>query len=299
MKICLLLGFDTEAPFDQPYQEKDVAKAVDLTLEIVAKLNSLLDSYGVSRTFFLLGLFLAASLKQYDEATLREILECGNPLVDLQSHGYSHRQYRAIAIDPDRISLSPAEVFEDVAAASDLMQAVLKKTPIGLRTPRGYALGLNGEDEVIENIKKSEVEYVSSDLRDRNWQICTALFDQGELRQPRQYANGLWELPAHGWQDTAFSGLHLKGVPDFAAMGKKNLDDFIFLHYRSLINQACATADKLEQPIYLGTCLHPQAVQVYDPDLKLLEKILDYACLREVEVCSYTAAYRQLVSSRT
>ena len=294
-KVSLLLGFDTEAPFDQPHQEEDIKPAIYQTITIVKSLNSLFDSYKVSRTFFLLGKFVEKAAKLYNKELIK-IFNIDNPLIDVQSHAYSHRQFRHVPVGMNKPTLTPGQVFEDIKKANEIISEILHKEPIGLRAPRGYALGLNNSEELTESVKNAGMHYVSSDLRNKDWQIKTDLFDGHEIRQPRKYSNGLIEMPSHGWQDMAFSGLDIPGVPQFQKWDKKKVDKYIVGHYTELMDKAMDESKKRNKTIYIGGCFHPQAIAVYDGDLKLFRQILDIAKEKEVTVESYTSAFNNIQS---
>src|SRR3989339_2050223 len=292
-RVSLLLGFDTEAPFDQPHRKEGIKPAIDQTIMMVKRLNSLFDLYGISRTFFLLGIFAEEAAKLYNKELIK-IFDVDNPLVDIQSHAYSHQQFRHVPVGINKTTLAPKQVSEDIKRANKIIYELFNIKPIGLRSPRGYALGLDNSKELIESVKNAGIRYISSDLRDKNWQIKTDLFDGNEIRQPRKYSNGLIEMPSHGWQDMAFSGLDIPGVPQFQKWDKKKLDRYIVGHYTGLMDEAIKESKKRNETIYIGGCFHPQAIAVYDKDLKLFRQILDVAEEKGVTAESYTTAFNNI-----
>ena len=59
----------------------------------------------------------------------------------------------------------------------------------------------------MDTLHRLNIPYVSSDLRDENNSLHPKLVtNEGVLRQPYRYKNGLLEIPSVGWQDTVFSG---------------------------------------------------------------------------------------------
>ena len=274
MTVYFLLGFDTEAPFDQMYKEKEVDSKINETIEIVIKLNILFDSYQVSRTYFLLGkLVERASDDDLKSAFLGK-------LTDVQSHGYSHTQFRKVPTD-DKPLLSAAEVYEDIISSKKIIKERLGVDVIGLRAPRGYPQGLSGHEELISAVSRAGFKYVSSDLRNQNWGLQTEIVVDGKVRAPYKYNQDLVEIPSHGWQDMAFVMGMAKGVD-------------MFSHYTGLIVKALAL--KSDSDIFIGGCFHPQAVAQYDPQLKFFNRLLKFAKQKGVVVCSYTDAFKVLKS---
>ena len=290
--VCILPGFDVEAPFDQPFKDEEAAAAVGRTLDVLRRINMAFDSCQAERTYFLLGRFVEAAVALCGEEAVRSACAVSNPLVDIESHGYSHRQFRAIPIDPKKEPLTPDEVLTDIRRANAVILETLGKKPVGIRAPRGYAFGLGDDAELVAKVSESGMEYISSDLRDSNWRICTELVASGVLRQPRRYPGGLVEMPAHGWQDMAFSGLPIPGIPDFKSLSPRELSKYITEHYTRLIDHAWERAVETQSAIYIGLCLHPQAIYVYDRELELLRSVIDYAKKSKASISSYTGAYR-------
>jgi len=290
--VHLLFGYDTESPYGSQALTEEGVKQREITLNVVYKLNSLFDKYKKSRTFFLLGNFLDATKQVIGEIETRKIFGYNHPLVDLQQHSYSHQPFRKIATRPDKEPMQPNEIEKDVMKASKLIYELFNRDCIGIRAPLGYTNGLEDETEVMNSLLRVGIKYISSDLRDKDWGIEPSLVENGKLRQPYFYYNSLLELPSHGWQDTAFTGKSKTiGVKDYPTNAKEILDYFV-----NLIEKARFLSQKHNQDIYLGLCLHPQSINVYDPELEFHAKLLEYCEKEKILVSGYTDAYKMISS---
>lgn len=212
--------------------------------------------------------------------------------MDLQQHSSSHQPFRRIATKSDKDPSQPNNIEKDVLKASQLIYEILGRECIGIRSPLGYASGLQDEVEVVNALLRTGIKYISSDLRDKNWSIEPKLVEDGKLRQPYFYQDNLLEFPTHDWQDTAFTGKSKTiGVKDYPTTVQDILEYFINLteHTRDL-------SKKDNKEIYIGLCLHPQAINVYDPELEFHAKLLDYTKKNGILVSSYTDAYERMIT---
>ena len=290
--VNLLFGYDTESPYGEKAFTEEGAKEREITLNTVSKLNSLFDKYNVSRTFFLLGSFLDSTYSIKGKQQLKQIFDSNNNLVDLQQHSYSHVPFRKIVTRPDKEPMKPSDIEKDVLKASKLIYEIFNRECIGIRAPLGYTNGLENELEIIKVLSKAGINYISSDLRDKNWGIESKLVENGKLRQPFFYTDSLLEIPSHGWQDTAFTGRSKTvGVKDYPKTAKE-----VSEYFTDLIERGKDLSKNNNRDIYIGLCLHPQAVNVYDSELEFHSKILEYAQKNGVLVSSYTETYKKLTN---
>ncbi|HLC56894.1 MAG TPA: polysaccharide deacetylase family protein [Candidatus Nanoarchaeia archaeon] len=296
--VNLLFGYDTESPYGDKASTEEGAREREVTLRTVDKLNSLFEEYsGFGRTFFILGSFLESTSEHFMGNTeLRTIFSSDDPLVDIQQHSYSHVPFRRIATRPDKDPMLPSQIEQDVRKASSLIYRIFGRAVIGVRAPLGYAGGLDNE-EVVNALLNAGVKYISSDLRSKDWGIEPPLVEDGKPRQPRFYSTelgNLLEIPSHGWQDTAFTGksktIGTAGYPTTAAG--------IFEYFNSLMIQGKELAEDTGKEVFLGLCLHPQAIDVYDPNLDFHKKLLDHFAKHGVNVSSYTVAYEKLAKKQ-
>ena len=293
MKVSYLLGFDTEAPYgDEAHTEKGAIER-ERTVSVVKKLNTLLDGKNITRTHFLLGSFLVDLERVLGTEEVRQLFN--SDLIDVQQHSYSHNPFREIPTRPDKKALDAAEMYFDIQKANEVLRTILdKKDLIGVRSPLGYYRGLADEHDKMDAVLDNGMIYISSDLRDKNGGIFPPLVENGKLRQPYRYQNGLLEIPGHGWHDTAFLGSKTKGVPKFNELPRKELEAFIVDHYTNLVREGLELAEAEKRDIYIGSAFHPQAMAVYDPELELFSKIIENHEKLGAKVCAYTEIINNL-----
>jgi len=284
MPVKILFGFDTERPFGESADTEDGRVKREENLELIDELNRVMDEHGAERTFFILGDYLERGAAQLGENHLRQVFQPLNPLVEIGQHTYSHITVAPIATRPDRKPARISELTEDLSKADESIRRVLGVESIfGLRTPLGYAhRALENFPEVIAAFKKIGLNYVSSSLRSADWGINAPL-QESRLRQPFTYENGLIEIPAHGWQDTAFTGTsRTKGMAEYPTTTQSILE-----HYVGLFEQSIEINRTTGKPILVGLCMHPWAMRQYDPDLKIIGSILDWAGKKNIECAGY------------
>ena len=133
----------------------------------------------------------------------------------------------------------------------------------GFRTPLGHKGGLKGEFKLLDIFKRLEIKYVSSDLRDVNNSLHPKLVtEDGTIRQPYRYENGMLEIPAIGWQDTAFSGTSSTKLFE----SPPTTFDEIIEYYGQLFSEGKKLSEKIGRDIFLGLVLHPYDVSFYDKE---------------------------------
>jgi len=297
MVVNVLYGFDTERPW-RPNARRDLTKADgerERNLDAVARIGSLMDSYGAGRTFFILGDYIELSEGVVGGDHLRQVFQPENPLVEIGQHTHNHVIVAPIKTRPDRNPVGSVELESELRKANSSLHKVFGIEAVyGLRTPLGYVHGtLNDFPDVTNVIKGSGLKYVSSSLRNAEWGINAPLKENGQLRQPFNYANGLLEVPSHGWQDSAFTGASkTQGTDDFPTTVGEIGD-----HYIGLIRDAIQEAGRLSgdpQPFFVGLCLHPWAIRRYDPNLEVLTRLLDFTSENDMENESYKSVLDSL-----
>ena len=131
----------------------------------------------------------------------------------------------------------------------------------GYRTPLGHKYGLRGEFKLLNVFKDLNINYISSDLRDATESLHPKLISEdGNIRQPYRYENGLLEIPSIGWQDTAFSQ---NSSTDLYEIPPTTYSDII-VYYQNLFLEAKQLSEKLNRDIFLGLVMHPYDVSFYD-----------------------------------
>ena len=288
MAVTILYGFDTERPYGPNGAGEDGKRQRMNNLSVVSRINELLDKSDAGRTFFILGTYLDQSVEQLGSAYLRQVFATDNPLVEIAQHTYSHPVMADIATRPDKRPITAEQLREDLKKASESIQMHLLSEVEGLRTPLGYAKGLHRHADVLDMLKSHGLKYISSSLRNKDWGINAPLIEEGKTRQPFAYENGLIEIPSHGWQDTAFTGTsRTKGTDDFPT----DLEG-IFEHYKDILIKAETISNESEKNIYVGLCMHPWAIAMYDPGLETIKSILDLSAQRGFR----NSAYREALS---
>lgn len=291
--VNLLLGFDTERPYG-PFGETEEGKKLrEKHLITGAKLNELLNKYNTQRTFFMLGTYIQQSLDQVGQKGLIEVYQPQNSLVEIAQHTYSHPILAPIKTRPDKQPISSEQLSSELKLADTLIKVVLKleQPIIGLRTPLGYANGLLDQQKITKILFQHGLFYVSSDLRDEDDGLNAPLVKKdGDLRQPFKYMQGIWELPSHGWQDSAFTGeSKTKGATDYPKTIKDITD-----HYIQILKQAKEISERRGSDIFIGLCMHPWAITIYDPKLEVLENLIKFSKDNGVHLLNYREAYENL-----
>jgi peptidoglycan/xylan/chitin deacetylase (PgdA/CDA1 family) len=286
MTVKILYGFDTERPYGPTSKTEEGKKEMEENTDLVARLNALMDSHGAGRTFFLLGAHLDEAVEQLGAERVREALQPSNPLVEIAQHTYNHPTIANIKTRPDKKPITAEQLVEELRKADEAINRHLSAKAVGLRTPLGYAKGLQEHAAVLDALKGSGLIYVSASLRDKEWGINAPLVEDGEIRQPFVYSNGLVEVPSHGWQDTAFTGTS-------KTVGTENYPttiDGIFEHYRDIALEAERISKEGGKIVCVGLCMHPWAMRIYDPKLEVVKRLLDFSAEHGIEGAKYLDA---------
>lgn len=273
MPVNVLFGIDSERPFGSDAFTENGKKERVENLDIISRINTLMNTFSASRTFFVLGDYLDQSVNNLGREYLAQVFQSDNKLVEIAQHTYSHPVIAHIKTRPDKIPISPQELLIELNKASKIITDTFLVKPIGLRTPLGYETGLDDRIEVLEKMKEAGIKYVSSNLRDMDGNLNPPLVVDGIVRQPYFYSNGILEIPSHGWQDTVFTGTS-------KTLGINNWPqskDEIFNHYKSLLLEADVISKEQDRTISVAFCMHPWAIKKYDPELMILEKLLEFA----------------------
>lgn len=168
----------------------------DLCLKAAPALAELHRRHEVPATFFVLGTVL-----EKHGAELRRIFG-DDPLFDIQSHTYSHRMLKNNRMYGPGVDLD--ELRCEIRLGIELVEQVLERPCIGVRSGCGFYNGLQGESERLRIIRECGVRFLSSDLRGPDDSI------PGGLAQAYWYDEEgvpeLLELPGHGWHDNVLKG---------------------------------------------------------------------------------------------
>lgn len=279
-KLTLSLGFDDERPYGPLAQQEAGRAFLAKKVDFIGKMNDRFNKNGVPRTHFLLASYLESARSNIGEAVLRGMYPKANPLLDLQQHSYSHGIMEPLQ-GVNRPVMTSNEYIDDIAKASVLMEDILAVQPEGLRTPYGYEKDLSHRTDILSGLHRVGIRYVSSDLGMKN----TLEGAMTEKRQPHTYEQmgfpDIVEVPAHGLQDVVYTKEKAKQL-----FGKEEAPSAkeAFAHYDSVLEVAKTIG---AERVSVALCLHPWAVMEYDPELKLLLKIVESARTKGFDVRSY------------
>jgi methionyl-tRNA formyltransferase len=287
--IRVMLGFDCDRPRDALIVSEKGAEMARKKLESIQTISKILSKLSLPRTFFLCGHWLQSMVYKYDRDVIKTALEPTNQLVEIADHSYSHNVVNYITNRPDKIPLTPKQVYDEFSKNSIIFEELLDiKNIEGFRTPLGHFNGLQGKFELLDNIVKAGMSYVSSDLRGKNESLFAPLKNnQGKLRQPYRYENGLLEIPSIGWQDVVFS--QKEYIEKFEKLPKDlpQSYDGIINYYRNLFEDAKKITKNTKRDFFVGLCLHPYDCSFYYEDGNLFQDLHNIVEELGGSFCSY------------
>ena len=271
--VRVMIGFDCDRPrgsFISSHKGQKMANQKILSLETI---NKVLEREKIPRTYFLCGNFVESMVYNFGSERIRKAFNPKSKLVEIADHSYSHKIVKKIETRPDKIPANLREIKEEFELNTTLFQNYFPKKNIatrGYRTPLGHKNGLKREFKLLDTLKRLKIKYVSSDLRDSNESLHPKLTtEKGHIRQPYRYENGLLEIPAIGWQDTAFSGTSNTKLFEKPPTNFSEIIDY----YHNLFFEAREMAQKKNRDIFLGLVMHPYDVSFYDNDNSLFPKL--------------------------
>ncbi len=286
----VMLGFDCDRPRDGFIASEEGTRMAKQKFESINNISKILSKFSIPRTFFLCGHWLRTMAYKFGNSNMRTSLNVSDPLVEIADHSYSHNVVLPIQNRPDKIPLTPKQVYDEFTKNSSIFDEVLnmKSTTRGYRTPLGHFNGLKGNFELIDKFVKAGITYVSSDIRGPNDSLYAPLVkNDSSIRQPYRYENGLLEIPSIGWQDVVFS------QKDYVSKFEDLPDDLpqkydeILLYYRNLFKNAQEISKTNNRDIFVGLCLHPYDCSFYDNNGRLFEDLNDLVMELGGSFCSY------------
>jgi len=274
--VKALFGFDVESIYSKDFSTDEFVKDARANKRILLKINDLMDKYDSERTLFVLGKTLKDFYNYFSSKDFQNLFPTENPLVELAQHTYNHLTFSPISSVPNKNYVNEKTFIEDTRRANGLMKKLFGKKPIGIRIPYGYSKKL--PEHIADKLKETGLKYVSSCGRDSENGLNPKIIEKGILRQPLRYNSGILEIPSHGWQDSAFTGLTstpLKNSP-------KNVNGIISF-YKDLFRQAKEVEQAQGKEISLGFIMHPWAINLYDPNLEVLNNLMKYTKKENIE----------------
>jgi peptidoglycan/xylan/chitin deacetylase (PgdA/CDA1 family) len=232
-------------------------------------------------TFFITGKALEASGHEY-----RALLD--DPLFETASHTYSHKSLRDHPFCGPAVPL--AEIAEELSEGKRWVEQVFERPCLGVRPGCGFEEGLRGAPEVLQAVAGSGLRYVSSMLWGTDYSL------PAPLSQPFRYSEdgfpGLWELPAHGWQENLLKDNNRWGprrlslwppeMPEAIPPGFLKTPEEEFALNRIFLDRAAE-----ESLAFVSLIWHPWSLAEFDPDMEMLE--LTFRHVRDVglDACTY------------
>jgi hypothetical protein len=284
--VRIMIGFDCDRPRGSFINSPEGSKMAEIKMLSLERISRKLDGLGLPRTYFICGQFLESMAHKFGNARLRAAFSPENPLCEIADHTYTHNVFKAIPTRSDKVVLSPGKVVEEYHINTGLFQAVLgRELPRrGLRAPLGHYRGVAGEQALLDLLLRQGVLYLSSDLRDENHSLNPPLLDQnGKPRQPYFYANGLLEIPTHGWHDTVFEGR--TKTPVFEPYPRTYAEIITFYH--QMFSNALDIARKHRRDYFLGLLLHPYNNALYDHANRFFDDLRSAAQDLGATFCQY------------
>jgi len=188
--VCLTFDTDMAGGYSPPEQPFCHGRTAPFVADSMRRLMDAAEQFDVRLHFFK----IANGLEQgNDWSVYREALERGH---DIDSHTYSHLNLAYTA--------DPGELDADLRRANVLLKDSLDIDPVVLRGPGGYLAGkLPPANRQV--ILKNGFRYVSGEFNAHAECAQDTDIAQDALRHPPfRYADGLVEIPIHGWTDRAF-----------------------------------------------------------------------------------------------
>ena len=215
----------------------------------------MLDLAGIAeQADFRLQYFLLGQTFEQPADFLRDLVSRGH---HLDQHTYDHLPL----IDDDQ-----DEVGRQVQRTGELFAEHLGFKPKGLRAPGGYANALYDHPQTQVLLHGLGIEFVSSHYATKSPSGKYDVYADKNAHQimkhhqPRQYGNGLLEIPMSGYSDRHFfDGL------------QRPLDQWI-RHLQECVDFAYDMGGLVYAP-----ALHPDTCSRHDPGLQTLPALIEYA----------------------
>lgn len=257
-----------------------------LCLEAAPRLVELHRRHEIPATFFILGTTL-----ERRGAELRRVFG-EDPLLDVQSHTYSHRMLKDNRMHGPGLDLG--ELRREIRLGMDLVEQVFERPCAGVRSGCGFFNGLQSEGDRLRVIRDCGADYLSSDLRGPDDSI------PGGLAQAywydREGVPELLELPGHGWHDNVLKGFDTDlprlawppvlrwGIPNRAPRTPEEEFDV----QRAWIDRAAELRLDFVSPVY-----HPHSILQMSTDCRVVDLLMRYVRQADIETTTYSALYEQ------
>jgi len=257
----LLIGYDVEIP-----------ERSNLTLKFLKIAPKIHEEYGVPCTFFILGRTLLYHLREF-----KQVKEKYDEIVDFQQHTFSHKLFKTIVIEYRNFKLikgaSVGELEAEVRITSKILKTLLDVDCMGLTTPWCYYRGLLDRPELLEMLWRNGIRFVRSWGRNEKDSLPVSLdlqpFWYDELVEGYP---PILECTIQGWHDNALKE-RLKSREEYLEYVKKNIDYIA------------------EKGYVWSYCQHDHSSFWKDPEMKIVEEMIEYALNKNVKIMSYKQFY--------
>jgi len=206
-------------------------------------------------------LFVSGVTVEENPDIVREVRDC--ELLELASHGYSHKAFKTVQEDFDgkpgfRMEGAPVE---EIAFEIESGRRALERVGVaaaGLTAPYSYKGGLLDRPEVRQMLLAAGFRYVRSWGRDGN--DCSPLSFEV---QPFFYDDGLLEAPICSWFDVNWRG---------ANDGWRAENGFNNQAFRQMIEDSLQ--EVVRRDAVWSTGFHDWSMAAADPDLSSVEHLI-------------------------
>jgi len=242
-------------------------------LEIILRIHK---KHDVGGTIFILGRLLELCNKEIKELFSKY-------LIDIQQHTYSHILFKKDNYRR-RMPSSPLEIKHEIEITNNLIKKYLEVDVIGLSAPIGFHNGLKDEKEILKILEKEGIKFIKSDSRGPGNELPGPFIDNGRLKQPYFYENGILELTGQGWHDCIIKGLIPHERP-------KKVVNNPFEELRYYINDLNFA---IKNNLIYSPTFHPWSIAMKDPKGFVIDNLIAYAIKNNVEIISASELYHKI-----
>jgi peptidoglycan/xylan/chitin deacetylase (PgdA/CDA1 family) len=274
----MLMGYDVESipnslPGDNEQKILFGSKIInsDETSIFVEKAKKLHKEMNVPCTMFITGQVLEREINNF-----KPLLN-DPELFDLQNHTYSHIRLKTVLEEGPTNWIAPGAtldtIYNDVKKANEVFKNLLGIDCIGLCGPYNYYRGLSDRPDILKILHDLGIRFTRTYGRNAK-DYYPVEFDVQPYWYKLQKFGDILEIPVNGWID----------IPWKIEFGWKNLEGYL-----SMIK---ANIDKIVgDNLVLSHCQHDWTCRVYDQNLDILKKIMEYALSKGVKFMTHKDFY--------
>jgi len=252
------------------------------------------EEYSFPATFFIVGQLLENEGAEY----LTLLGE--NPSFEIASHTYSHQLLRDHPLGVP--GLTGAQREGEIRLGKEIIEQTFGRACLGMRVPWGFADGLRGDPEFVNQVAAVGFGYVSSLLWGPDFTLPAL------LEPPFPYTSegcpDLWEMPAHGWHENVLKGhsLDTDRMPRRLVAWPMPFPEAVPLRGRPIetpeeefaINRVFIDRAVEQKLPYVSLIWHPWSLGRFDPGMKMLELTFSYVRELGLEPTTYSDEWRHL-----